>query len=293
VGRRTIFRDLQTLRDSGVPLEFDAKVKRYFVQSSSLVPLPQFTADEVWTLVALATELGRNQGLPFCDAAYSAAVKLQRSLPAPLQQNVGRTAQAIKIRPTRSGHLLGKDNVYQQLVTAIEKRCVVQIDYESLTEWETITTRLRPYQLLFSQHSWYVVGRSSLHAEVRIFNLARIESLKVLKQRFVVPRNFDLDRHLGNAWHLINSPGRDSHITIRFKSLVARNVAEVKWHKTQQTKFLPDGSMIFHATVAGLSEIAWWILGYGDQAEVLQPARLRQLIAQRAQNMAAIYNGSC
>jgi predicted DNA-binding transcriptional regulator YafY len=284
---------LQTLRDAGVPLEFNAKAQRYFIRSTSLVPPTEFNAEEALTLVALATELGRNQGLPFYDAAYNAALKLQHSLPAPLQQGVRRIVRAITIRPTRPGYLTGKAGIYQQLVAAIEKRRVVQVDYESLTEWEDITTKLRPYQLLFSQHSWYVIGRSSLHREVRNFNLARIQSLETLAEKFVIPRSFDLDRHLGNAWQLMNSPGRDSHVAVRFKSLVARNVAEVNWHKTQRTKFLPDGSMVFHVTVSGLSEIAWWILSYGDQAEVLQPARLRQLIAQRAKNMAAIYNGDC
>ncbi len=292
VGRRTIFRDLQTLRDAGVPLEFDAKANRYFIQSATLLPPTDFTAEEALALVALATEAGRNQGLPFYDAAYNAAMKLQRGLPPALQQRVRRAARSITIRPNRPGYLVGKEGIYQQLVAAVEKRRVVKLDYESLTEWEVITTKLRPYQLLFNQHSWYVIGRSSLHREVRNFNLARIQSLEMLTEKFAIPRTFDLDRHLGNAWQLINSPGRDSHITVRFKSLVARNVAEVNWHKTQRMEFLPDGSMIFRVTVSGLSEIAWWILSYGDQAEVLQPARLRQLIAQRAKNMAAIYNGS-
>ena len=50
-----------------------------------------------------------------------------------------------------------------------------------------------------------------------------------------------------------------------------------------------DGSADYHATVSGLNEISWWILGYGDQAEVLQPPELRQLIAGRAKRMAATY----
>ena len=126
---------------------------------------------------------------------------------------------------------------------------------------------------------------------MRIFNLSRVISLVTLREQFRIPKSFELDQYLGNAWHLIPSPGRDSHVRVRFKSLVARNVAEVIWHKTQQTKFLPDGSLDFRVTVSGLNEIAWWILGYGDQAEVLQPARLPRLIAQRAQNVAAMYNG--
>ena len=76
---------------------------------------------------------------------------------------------------------------------------------------------------------------------------------------------------------------------VRFRPLVARNVAEVLWHKTQQTAYLDDGSLDFRVTMSGLQEISWWILGYGDQAEVIAPAKLRRVVSQRAKNMAAIY----
>ena len=72
---------------------------------------------------------------------------------------------------------------------------------------------------------------------------------------------------------------------------VARNVAEVVWHKTQRLAHRDDGSLDFHVRVSGLNEISWWILGYGDQAEVLKPARLRQLIAERAGRLVEMYNG--
>ena len=57
-------------------------------------------------------------------------------------------------------------------------------------------------------------------------------------------------------------------------------MAEVQWHRTQRTAFLPDGSLEFRVTGSGLHEISWWILGYGDQAEVT-PAQepLRNVIA--------------
>jgi proteasome accessory factor B len=91
---------------------------------------------------------------------------------------------------------------------------------------------------------------------------------------------------------MIPETGRDTRVVVKFGSLVARNVSEVNWHKSQQIEFQPDGSMIFQVTISGLMEIAWWILGYGDQAEVVQPTKLRRLVAQRANNMAAIYNGT-
>ena len=200
--------------------------------------------------------------------------------------------RSIQIEVGPLNPLSGKDEFYQQLVDTIASRRVVRMDYRSLTEWETIQTKLRPYQLLFSRRSWYVIGRSSLHREVRIFNLSRIVALKPSRVKYSIPRTFSLEKHLGNAWNLIPNPGPDHHVVIRFQPLVAQNVAEVVWHKTQETDFLEDGCMEFRASVSGLDEIAWWVMGYGDQAEVLKPPKLRKLIARRVGQMQAIYNGA-
>lgn len=292
VGRRTIFRDLESLRHAGVPLEFDKEGQRYSIPSSFFLPPTNFTAAEALSLVALAAEMGRDDRLPFYESARAAAMKLEGSLPLPLRQELQTMRQAIQIRPSQVTKLDGKQRFYQDLVDSLSSRCSVLIEYDSFTEDEVIRTELQPYQLLFSRHSWYVIGRSSLHEEVRTFNLSRILSLEKLSAKFAAPRGFRLERYLGNAWQVIPGNGRDHHVVVRFKPMVARNVAEVVWHKTQQLKFLPDGSLDFRVRVSGLNEISWWILGYGDQAEVLQPSRLRRMVALRAQNMAEMYNGN-
>jgi proteasome accessory factor B len=74
--------------------------------------------------------------------------------------------------------------------------------------------------------------------------------------------------------------------------MVAQNVAEVSWHKTQRIVRRSDGSIDFHVRVSGLNEISWWILGYGDQAEVLRPTALRNLIAERAERIVERYRHS-
>ena len=66
-------------------------------------------------------------------------------------------------------------------------------------------------------------------------------------------------------------------------------MAEVRWHKTQQVTWNDDKTMDFSVTVDGLNEISWWILGYGDQAEVLRPRKLRKLIAERLRGMTETY----
>lgn len=291
MSRRTAFRDVEALRAAGVPVAFDVDHDRYSVPGTYYLPPINFTPAEALSLAALAGELGRSDRLPFYDAALTAARKLEGCLPAALRDELRHLTRAIRIHPAPVSELAAKQHIYRQLVNARAQRLVVRIRYDSLTEWSEIKTKLRPYHLFFCRHSWYVVGRSSLHREVRTFNLSRILSLELLDQRYRVPRGFSIERHLGNAWQMIPGHGPDDRVVIRFQPLVARNVAEVIWHKTQQYEFQPDGSLIYRVRVSGLGEIMWWILGYGDQAEVIEPAKLRQMVAERVKRLADIYNG--
>jgi proteasome accessory factor B len=59
------------------------------------------------------------------------------------------------------------------------------MNYESLSEAASLVTKLSPYRLLFSRHSWYVIGRSSVHREVRTFHVGRIQSLEPLDENRV------------------------------------------------------------------------------------------------------------
>ena len=254
MSRRTIFRDLDSLRESGVPLEFDSEHDRYFIPSAFFLPPTNFTTDEALAIIALVGKITTGARLPFSDSARLAALKLESSLPTSLRRDVRGVVRRIQINMNQVNTLAGKDAIYQRLVSSIEERRVVRIKYGSLSEWVSITTKLRPYHLLFSRRSWYVIGKSSLHRQIRTFNV-----------------------------------GADSHVVIRFQSVVAHNVAEVLWHKTQQIDWLEDGRMDFTVHVSGFNEIAWWILGYGDQAEVLQPLKLRRLLARRVANMYRLY----
>jgi proteasome accessory factor B len=290
VSRRTIFRDLDVLRQAGVPLLFDDEHDKYRIPGTYFLPPTNFTTEEALAVIVLCYEMGSDSRLPFYEAAQSAALKLEGSLPGRVREQLRDISTAVQIKMEPGNPLAGQMPVYRQLLGAIAARRAVQILYDSYSDGQTIRLKLCPYRMLFSRRSWYAIGRSSVHCEVRTFNVGRIRSMEVLDENFYVPRGFSIQRYLGNAWHLIPD-GPDADIVVRFSPMVARNVAEVVWHKTQRVVWRDDGSMDFHVRVAGVREISWWILGYGDQAEVIKPARLRQLIADHAARLVDRYNG--
>ncbi len=127
-----------------------------------------------------------------------------------------------------------------------------------------------------------------MHDDVRTFKIERINRLENTNTRFRPPKHFDLQSYLGNAWNMVRGDGR-FHVEIHFSNMVAGNVEEVMWHKTQRTRRKSDGALVFEVDVDGIDEIAWWILGYGDQAVVTEPEALRKLIASHAVQLAQYY----
>ncbi len=290
VSRRTIFRDLETLRNAGVPLLFDDDRNVYRIPGTYFLPPTNFTAEEALAVIVLCYEMGADHRLPFYEAAQNAALKLEASLPARVREQLQELSTAVQINLEPSNPLAGQTPVYRQLLAAIGNRRPVRIEYDSFADGRKLQIKLSPYRMLFSRRSWYVIGRSSVHREVRTFNVGRIHALEMLDEQFYVPRGFSIQRYLGNAWHLIPD-GPDTDVVVRFSPLVARNVSEVVWHRTQRLTWNEDGSMDFQVRVAGVREISWWILGYGDQAEVLKPNHLRKMIVDHAAGMLKRYNG--
>lgn len=289
MSRRTIFRDLDALRRVEVPLVFDEDQHTYCIPGQYFLPPTNFTAEEALAVLVLCHEFGADGHLPFWRAARDAATKLEHVLPAELVRDLRQITPAIHIKVDATNSLDGQRSIYEQLVAAITKRQPVGITYDSLHERERLQTRLHPYKLLFNQHTWYVIGRSGVHKEVRTFNVGRIAHLELLPDSFDIPKSFSLDRYLRNAWRLIPEEGPDVEVHLRFRPQVARNVREVAWHRTQRAVELADGSLDYRVTVSGLNEISWWILGYGDQVEVLSPEPLRQRIRERAKKMVEMY----
>jgi proteasome accessory factor B len=66
-------------------------------------------------------------------------------------------------------------------------------------------------------------------------------------------------------------------------------VAEASWHPTQTVERASDGSLTWRATVSGTIEIRSWILGWGDEVEVLAPGSLREEVAAVLGRAAARY----
>jgi proteasome accessory factor B len=282
--RRTVFRDLKELQTVGVPYHYNAKTGSYAIDPEFFLPPIDLNLQEALGLLLLVHKASNQIQLPFKNSALLAALKIENNLPVKIRQYCNTTLQNISIRvdPQASMNLL--DKTFAQLQQAIAKKMKVSMQYHSFFEGQIIDVELCPYHLMYNRRAWYVLGFSDLHKSVRMFKLNRIRELKSTEKHFVGSESFDLYDFFGRAWSMIPE-GKIYNIKLRFLPMVANNVAEVQWHSTQKVTHNRDGSATIEFRVDGLREIAWWILGYGDQVQVLAPKSLRNNVLETAKNM--------
>ena len=291
VSRRTLFRDLNLLKQSGIPLVYDGAARSYVIERDFFLPPVNFTLPEVLGLTMVLSKYGTEAALPNFGAAAGAMMKIESMLPRAIQDYCGSALEQIEVR---HGPLVDASRAarpFELLWQAVQKRESLNVTYDSYYEKREIRTRIDPYRLVFISRAWYVIGYSSIHEETRTFKLERFIAATPTGKYFRVDPRFDPATYFGNAWQMIRGDRR-YHVRIRFSPKVAHNVEEVLWHPTQQTLFLDGQSMIYEVDVDGVDEIAWWVLGYGKEAVVEAPAELCKIIREHARAMAAFYETS-
>ncbi|MGA2915367.1 MAG: YafY family protein [Sedimentisphaerales bacterium] len=282
VSKRTVFRDLRELQSIGVPYKYNSKDGGYSIDPKFFLPPVDFTLAEALSILTLVHKVRNHLPMPFRNSALLAGLKVENNLPAEVRSYCQTSLHKVTIAPEQYTVIKSLDSLYNTIQKAIRKKNVLSLSYNSLYEQQAINTNLHPYHLLYKNRSWYVIGFSQLHKMIRTFNLGRIKSVETLADKFTDGDNFDLYEYLGRAWSLIPE-GRLYNIKLKFSPLVAHNVSEVQWHSTQQALWNEDGSVVLTFRVDGLGEISWWVLGYGDQVQVLEPAALRKRVLERAQ----------
>lgn len=285
VATRTINRNLKTLEESGFRVQRDATTGAVSIDPSSFLTPLELTVEEVLSLLTLTGEFGHRDGLPGHRALEQAGAKLLDVLPAPLKRFFDESRREIGVempprsQPERTGL------AYGLFRDAVARRRCIDMDYVSIWDGARLRMTLEPYFLTFRRRAWYCVGYSRWHKEVRTFHLGRVSTPRMTDEEFDPDPD---DSYFGNAWSMIREEPTCT-VRLRFTELLSQNVADVRWHRSQQARWLDDRSVELTFTVDGLNEVSWWVLSYGDQVKVLEPEELQLLVIQRAQGMIEQY----
>lgn len=190
VSERTIYRDIQDLISSGVPIDSAAGIGYILRKEYDLPPL-MFDADEITSLVIgikMAMALGGN----VAKSAEHALSKINHVIPKTLKQRI----EGMQIHTPFSYEcgLLG-DHI-TAINLAIQNRHPIEMDYQRLNQTEIVKRIVYPLGIFFWSTKWTLVAWCTLREDFRHFRIDKIQSLTMLEEQFTLEGHQNLQTFL-------------------------------------------------------------------------------------------------
>ena len=178
VSPRTIYRDIQDLMDSGIPITGEAGVG-YVIDKQYHLPPIMFDADEI-EAIALGIGMVSNwTDAAFARKAKSAYEKIQATLTAPMIHEL--TQISTFSAPSRY-KIPWKVN-FTEVRECIRRKQFVTFSYLDLSDQLTERT-IRPLALISFSPIWLLAGWCEMRQNFRNFRLDRISDFSASPQRF-------------------------------------------------------------------------------------------------------------
>lgn len=181
VSKRTIYRDIKALEQSGVPI-YTEEGKGYALMEGFRLPPVMFTESEAQALITAGKIIEKNKDASLVKAYADAMVKLKAVLKNKTRDNANLLASRIQVRQnaskeTTSDHL----STLQSTITSFH---AVEMLYHTLNRKSPRSRVVEPFALYTTKDNWILVAYCHLRKEFRAFRLDRIITLKVLDQKF-------------------------------------------------------------------------------------------------------------
>src|SRR6185436_2226802 len=115
-----------------------------------------------------------------------------------------------------------------------------------------------------------------------------IRSVTKLPNRFDYPAGYSPEKHTEGMFGSIEGPETAVELLLHGKETTAF-LASRRLHPSQKFTTRPDGTTLLTMTVRGTAELSSWIMSQAPWVKVLKPAALRDEVARRLSEGAALY----
>lgn len=285
--KRTIYRDIQALCETGVPV-VSLPGQGYSLAEGYFLPPLSFSSDEATMLLLGADLIAQNFDSEYRAAATSASRKIEAAISDKLRTEVRYLQSSIRFIADWQSDVSEKDRTLGALRRAVIDRRRIRFVYHTrFGEKGRSSKKTReadPYGLCHSYGVWYLFAYCHLRRAPRNFRLDRISEIVMLDNRFERPADINLEH--------IDDDKRNLVVRALFDKDVASWVREWPSYYVTSMEEMADGLMV-EMMVRSEREVLQWLLSWGSRVRVLAPESLRRLIADEAGKILKQHRARC
>ncbi|MDX8146742.1 WYL domain-containing protein [Lentzea sp. BCCO 10_0061] len=285
VSPRTIYRDVEALSASGIPIYADrGPAGGYQLVDGYRTRLTGLTTDEAQSLF-LAGLPGPAEALGLGEFAAAAQLKLLAALPTELRDRADQIRQRFHLdTPT----WFRGDEPTEHLATiadAVWEQRRVRMTYQ---RWgnQTVEREVDPYGLVLKAGTWYFVGSG------RTYRVSRVLSLQATQDSFERPGEFDLAQYWAE-WSLeFEARMYGERVTVRMtRAGLDKSQYLLSGYQARVIRdAAPEPGEEFGFPTESHRHVFADLLKFGADVEVLAPNEVRRELVETIKAMQDVYN---
>ncbi len=283
---RSLRRYLAVLSDAGFPWYFDRATNTYrFADGYSLKRLELSNA-ELFGLVALRS-FGASIGGAIGQSIDELTSKLLGSSNGSARAK-GEAASPMAFRLPEIRLDEAGERAFSLFSAAERDSRSVQFVYQD-KEGNRSTRTVDPYGFIVNSGRIYCVAYDHGRRDKRVFAIDNIGEPEMLARTFLKPRDFDVEAYAAASISGVMHGAQTTAVRVRFAPRVGKAAIAARIVAERQVLRDPEGGVEIEYRVADVDELIRWVLGWGAQAEIVEPAAARERIREFANQITEKY----
>jgi predicted DNA-binding transcriptional regulator YafY len=282
---RTVYRDLVALGEAGVPIVAEAGVGYSLMRGYHMPPV-MFTEDEAAALFVSGEVTEQVADDSLRAALRSALLKVRSVLPKERHDFLNRLQPAVGVwlRPHAEEETGRPDCLMPLQQAVVRKRCAV-LHYNAGARGEVTTRQVEPLGLMYYARHWHLIAYCRMREDFRDFRLDRISRWEVTTDTFEGHEGFSVKEFLADAI----TRHELTPVLARFSPQVMERVKREMRCASMVPSRVREGWTEVEILVPCLDWLSGWLMGFGAEAEAIDPPDLRGRLHRMAVELAAQY----
>jgi predicted DNA-binding transcriptional regulator YafY len=272
ISLRTVYRDVKTLEEAGIPLIGEAGVG-YSIMDGYRLPPVMFTREEATAFLTAEKFIEKLTDASTMEHHKSAMYKI-RAILKTSEKNLLEDIDS-KIEVLRSHSQLRVDNKdhIQTLLNSIGHKSVLTIDYFANHSQEHTRRDIEPIGIFYKDAYWHLIAFCRMRNDYRDFRIDRINKVLVTDKVFT-------SKHPTLKAYIAQTAKEQEldMVVIRIDKSIYTHLEYQKYYSGFVSEKTIGNEIEMTFLTVSLEGFARWFMMFGDQAEIVSPESLKERI---------------
>ncbi len=273
ISLRTVYRDVKTLEEAGVPVIGEAGVG-YSIMEGYRLPPVMFTREEATAFLTagkLVEKLTDNSTEESYKSAMYKVRSVLRTTEKDLLENIEDHIQVLQ-SPTQA-NTVSAANPMQTILKSIGAKNVLQINYAAIGHGVNTERHVEPVGVFYQNSFWYLIAFCRLRKDYRNFRIDRITKIMACNERFG-QEHPSLKSYLQRV-----AADQELHtIVMQVDKGTLRYLEGQKYYHGFVSQEVQGDMVEMTFLTSSLEGFARWYIMFGDRAAIITPAVLNQRV---------------